>query len=400
MSISEAVRQPGGNGLASPAFQASLFFGVLGWQNVESGVEALVCDGELVPHTRTMADFMRLLGRRRFVRRVMLRPAPLEVSAAALTSDQRQLTLTIAVKYEVTNPVHVASLQSPLSELTNLAIGTVAEYIRTKTFGELVGGGDATRARLLECFGHVTSIRDGVAILEILKAEAVGDERLIEIERKTAEAKAAAALVDTEWRNHVIEAGYQEQIRRGQAAIEEERAQREHARDMEKMRLEKQAGLIEAGIATLGQVAASGMDPTRLTQEVANLWREQIQNPGQDGVKEIASPKATAGLPEGKAALADTERTALASIKDSIKMVSYEVIESQGRVKGALIQMSGYEIVFSCDENYPQARPLVTVRYPDGRSLQPQVFWVPGISNSLAQAVLVVASHAQRVSGS
>jgi hypothetical protein len=120
MPIHEVVNQPGGNGLASPTISDSAKYSVdLGWHNIEQGVEACVCDGKHIPHTEAKSEFRRLIGRKSFVRRVLLNPSPLEVVSTAITQDEMKLTLSIAIKYEVKNPVYVASLSDPLAELEN-----------------------------------------------------------------------------------------------------------------------------------------------------------------------------------------------------------------------------------------------------------------------------------------
>ena len=397
MPISEAVRQPGGNGLASPHFKSPLnFFDLFGWQHIETGVEALICDGELVESTRYTKELARLFGRRRYVRRVLLKPAPLEIAATSLTADQLELTLTVAVKYEVSDAVYVASLQDPLAELTNLAIGVVAEYIRTRVFTELVADEGAVRAHLQERLSRSPSIEGKYVVYEVLKALPSGDERLIEVERKTRAAKAEAELTDATGQNKLTESNYQRKIDQAKADLQDDLDRRKHERELERMRIDRQTELAKAAIVTAGEVAKSGMDPTKITNGIVGLLIGQVPESRPATTDGSAGTTHLPLLSEGQARQGKLEHLALASIKDRAGIVTYEVIESRGRVRGAVVQMLDYEIAMECNENYPTSEPAVTVRYPDGRSFQPKVLWISGVSNSLAQVVLGVIPQAQR----
>jgi hypothetical protein len=92
----------------------------------------------------------------------------------------------------------------------------------------------------------------------------------------------------------------------------------------------------------------------------------------------------------GKGSQLEIEKSALDSIKVSTGILTYEVLESQSKIKGALIQMTGYEILFKCGDDYPLESPQATLRFPSGRTETIEDYWIPGVSNSLAQAVLVI----------
>jgi hypothetical protein len=391
MPISEVVRQSGGNGLASPAFETPLnFLGVFGWQHVENGVEALLCDGELVPNTRIRTDILRLFGRRRFIRRVLLKPAPLEVVAEALTADQRKLALDIAVKLEVRDPVYVASLENPLAELTNVMVGIVSEYIRTHNLHDLMMDSGQTREALLDRLINTTSITRHYQVIEVLKALPAGDESLIEVGRQREIARAEADLIDARGQNELIEARYRAAILRGEAEIQEEIANREHQRRLELAAQEGKLSLAKTAIETLGQVATSGIDPMPLAQDIINRLGDSTHRveAGTD-----RSSAAQGELPRPQSSQVQIEGEMLESIRESVQMLAYDVATSGDQIRGAVIQMPGYEIVFACDKEYPSSKPEISVRFPDGRMMQPNQGWIPGVTTSMAQAVLVIAAQ-------
>lgn len=393
MPISDAVNQPGGNGLASPAFETPLnFFGVFGWQNVEAGVEALISDGKLVPYTRTMTDFLRILGRRRFMRRVLLKPAPLEVRAEGLTADQLRLSLEVAVKFEVGDPVHVASLENPLSELTNVAVGIISEYIRTRALTDLMKDSGRTRRDLLAELVESTCITRHYHIVEVQKALPTGDERLIEIKREEELAQAEAGLLEARGENEEITARHQAEIARGEAEIQDEFAKRDHWRRMERADLEGRIELVKTAVETLGQVAAGGIDPTPLAQDFIARLTDQASH--GEPRKQRERPPGSAEITTGQRSQVEQEREMLESIKESVGIVAYDVAATGEQVKGAVIQMPEYEIVFACDMDYPDTQPQVMVRFRDGRSMQPALAWASGVTNSMAQAVLVIVAQA------
>ncbi|MCB8924064.1 MAG: hypothetical protein H6652_00395 [Ardenticatenaceae bacterium] len=394
MSIFDAVRQPGGNGLASPSFQpAPDFLGVFSWQNVETNVEALIYDGEHMPHTKFKADFFRLIGRRRFVRRVLLKPAPLEVTAEALTADQRQLSIDVAIKFKVKDPVHVASLENPINELTNVAEGIISEYIRTRQLVELMADSGQTRSELLNKLVNSTSITQHYDIVEVLKALPSGDESLIEIARAQELAQAESSLLDAQGQNKMIEARYNAEITKGEAKIKDEFDERVHQRQMEQATLKGQMDLAKSAIETLGQVAASGIDPTPLAKDIIAKLANPARRDDSEGQQSQPRTREPSKITEGQHIQVQQERDMLESIKEGVQMLAYDIVTSGSKVMGAVIQMPTYEIVFTCNNEYPDSPPQIMIRFPDGRETNMDAAWVNGVTTSMAQSVLVIAAH-------
>lgn len=391
MPLSEAVRLPGGNGLASPAFRLSLgLLGVIGWQHVEEGVEALICDGERVGKTRLTAEVLRLIGRRRFLRRVMLQPAPLaDVRATALTMDQLQMTLVVSVKYTVTDPAHVASLQDPMSELTDALVGIVSEYIRSKRCADIVSDVGGLREELKYYLQQSPVFGQYYGVTAVLKALPSGDDRLFEIERKKRIELGRQVLVDLEGENRARAAEYDQQIAARAAQLQDGIAQRDHDRQMEMRRAELQAQTDQTLIQAISQVAAAGMDPSKA---LTPLIERGQQASGGEVPSHLLGRGDSPHQPQPKEGQSrvEIERAALSSIQTNGQIESFQVYGSPDRLDGATVQTSGYEIVLTCLEDYPRQAPTVEVRYRNGQVFEPKLIWIPGVSNSLAQAVASV----------
>lgn len=397
MPIDQVVQLPGGNGLASPAFQAPLnFLGIYGWQHVEQGVEALVCDGEVITKTRFSSDWLSAVGRRRYLRRVLLQPAPLQgIKATALTRDKFNVTLTVSVKYTVGDPVHVASLQDPITEISGALIGCASELARSMTLEGILGDTGEMRHDLQQRLGSEPGLAGWYHIVQVLSITAQGDERVLEVDRQRRVVEGERGLVNARGENDLIAAQYAAQITAGQARIEEMRADRAHAREMEKLTAEFAAQGQQALFAALGSVAAAGMDPGRL----AEVFRSTPQIAA--GQPAMAARKA---LPDGAELREDPartdpverERALLASIQTSGHIQSFDVFGSGGNLEGVIVQTGRYEVVMTCPTDYPSVPPEALVRYQDGTSFTPTVPWIVGVSESLAQVLLAVLPQADQ----
>lgn len=399
MAIQDAVNQSGGNGLCSPAFQPPLdFLIVFGWQNVEQGVEALVCNGEVIPHTKLKSDFLRLIGRRSFFRRVLLKPAPLTIISEALSKDELKVSLEITVKYEVKDPVYVSSLQDPIAELSNMLEGVTAECIRAKTSNELVGSQGNLREWLLERLSPSALIKDKYTINDVLKVIPTIDELYIEVRRQTNEAILKKGLVDADGENRKIEAKYNLDIKRQEVELQTQIDQKEHERVMEKLELEKRAEVAKTAIAALGQVAGSGIDPTRLAREViGNLvdplanHKHTIQLTEGEVESNILPRLGTSSHPQ------EAESKAIESIMGKVGIQTFEIMPSGNNIGGAIIQTPTFDIIFKCTEQYPADRPEAVVRFSDGDTLLPVDYWVDGVTNRLAQAILAIIPQVNKL---
>jgi hypothetical protein len=342
-----------------------------------------------VDKTRLTTELLRVIGRRRFLRRVMLQPAPLtDVSAKALTSDQLEMTLVVSVKYTVTDPAHVASLQDPVAELTGALEGIVAEYIRAKRCGDIVSDVGGLRQELQYHLQKSPVFESYYKVDAVLKVLPTGDDRLFEIERQKRIELGRQVLVELEGENRERAAAYDQRIAARTAQLQDGLAQREHERQMEMRRAELQAQNDQALIQAISQVAAAGMDPSQVLTPLVGRGQQasrserspQMLDPG-------ASPQQPPSQPREDSSRAETERTALASIRANGQIRSFEVYGSPDHLDGATVQTSDYEIVLGCPKGYPRQAPEVQVRYPSGRTFEPKLLWIPGVSSSLAQAV-------------
>jgi hypothetical protein len=392
MPIQQVVLQPGGNGLSSPPFQIPLnILGIFGWHNIETGVEACICDGALIPKTKAKTEFVRLIGRRSFVRRVLLQPGPLEFASTAFTQDELKLTLNVSVKFEVIDPVYVSSLSDPLSELRNLFEGITSEFIRSESLFAFTSDQGKAREQLKVRFQNSGTVKAGYVIHEVLKAIPSGDEGLIDIKRKTRIAAQENELIEVEGINRELESQHNLVIARKEAELAEEIAQNKHEREKEIRELEARADIMKTAISTLGEVAKSGIDPTKLAKDVIGTLVDRVQNTRLASSATPSNPEIPPVSSVNTVNQLEIEKNALNSIKGHLGIVTYEVLESQSKIKGAIIQLKDYEIILKCGDNYPQDEPEATVRFSDGKTQKLDVgFWISGVSSSLAQAVMVI----------
>jgi hypothetical protein len=213
ISISEVVKpEKGGNGLTSISYSPTLrLFNTLGWLEVKDpDKECIVIDGKhVIKKTRLYFAPMLLFGKPVNARRILLSPPPLvDVKATALTNDQLELTLVVSVKYFVEDPVYVAKLSEPISELNNLMAGVIVEQIHGKTLVDIVKDEGSLRINLKNKLNESSSIKSYFKIEEVLKAIPTGDERIIEIIRQTKQAIQRQALVEQEGINKELLADF------------------------------------------------------------------------------------------------------------------------------------------------------------------------------------------------
>ncbi len=397
MRLLEAVNLPGGNGLASPAFQTpSLgFFNLMGWSHVEQGTEALICDGEVITATNLNRDLARMIRHKQFMRRVILHPPPLEVSVDALTADSLQAGLSISFGYTVVDPAYVASMAAPLRELSNVAQGVVAEYIRSKTLEELVTDEGTTREALQARLSASRSLAGYYEIVEVHKALPHGDERLIAAAIAAQIARANKALIEAQGENALVQAGTDDQIARTKAELANEIAENEHRRAMEQIKLTEQGQTLRAVVDAVGKAHAAGI-PTDMSV-LGNLLGAFTQpgihvESGWPATQNAVEPPQQ--LPEGKRDNAAREREALASIADDLGILTFDVVEFEsGAISGATVQFRDCELVFTCSKDYPSVAPLVVVRLADGSEVIPKITWMAKLKPMLAHLVPVIVEH-------
>lgn len=397
MVIVEAVKsQNGGNGLATISYTPSLkFMQILGWLAVrDQNKECIVIDSKhVIKRTQLYFAPMRLIGKPISARRILLSPAPIEnIAATALTSDKLQLTLVVSIKYSVSNPAYVASLSAPILEITNLITGVVVELIHGHTLEDMVKDDGTLRKMLKEEIGKSITIKNFFKIDEVLKALPTGDERIIEIDRKKKEAAERQSLIEQEGQNKNLTAQYDRIIKMGELQLEDEFTQRNHAREKELRELDSHTDITKTVIETFGEMAESGIDPSNMTKEFFDCISERNTTgriaSGSHALSKDENLLVT--VPTTDKNQLDIEKIALANIKNKLGIITYEVIESQSKLKGATIQMADYEIIFQCGENYPEEQPKATVRFSNGTTQTMDGYWISGVSNSLAQALLVV----------
>jgi hypothetical protein len=268
ISIYEAVRLPGGNGLATPLFEMPAeFFRVFSWQHVEAGTEVLIIDGQVLRQSDGLVNPFGLLFRRQYGRRVLLRPAPLtDINAKALTSDQLDLTLTVSVNFMVSDPLKVAAMEAPLTTLTNVVAGLTAEYIRGETLATIVKDDSQLRNTLRERLNVAPSLREAFEVIEVLKAIPTGDERLIEIGRETRAEEARRSLIIAQGQNRLADNAINHEIAALRAQLDEQRKEADHRRAMQLKEAEVMAQNFQSMAAAIALASSTGADGGKLAE--------------------------------------------------------------------------------------------------------------------------------------
>jgi len=390
LPIGDAVTpSSGGSGLASAAFAPRLpWLGIGGWLHIkEPGKECLVIDARhVVQDTRVYLSPMRLLGRPLTARRVLLSPAPLnDVSAKELTSDRLPLTLLVSVKYEVADPVYVASLQAPLSELTNLITGKVAEYIRSDTLENIVRDDGSLRQRLRQQIEMSPTISGTYNIIEVLKALPTGDERIIEIIRQTREALQSSALIEQEGRNRALAANYDLAIEKAEAELTDEFEQRQHIREMAMVHLQRRFDVQTELVRTIAAVAAAGGDATSAIREIQALVLQPAQElPAALSVGVIAAEN-----------LISVERRSLDRIQAILGITQFDIqphLDDPAKPGSARVEFDGFTVLIECAHDYPEQSPTVRLRLGQGDAALVAVPWREG--SNLVDAITAAAMQA------
>ena len=320
-------------------------------------------------------------------RRVLLSPAPLnDVSAKALTADHLELTLVVSAKYLVVDPAYVAGLEAPLSELENLLIGAIAEYIRGKNLEDIVRDDGTLRAELKERLENSTTIRDKFDVIEVLKALPTGDERIIEIIRQTRAEIERRTLIEQEGQNLAIQAKYDLAVERARKELKDEFEERQHFRDLEMAQLAGKLDVQKEVLRSIAAIAASGINPTTAIQEIRSMILEE-------------GPQTADALPDNlmvEDELMELERKSIIQIQDTLGIKHYELAHKPGepdRLDSATIILDDFEVLIDCPAGYPDEVPIVHLKL-DGKQEKPAIIpWREG--SNLADAVTAAVMQAR-----
>lgn len=386
LPIGEVVKiANGGSGLASALFRPELkWLNLVGWIDVKDPEkECVIIDGKrTIRSTELFFAPMRLIGKPINARRVLLSPSPLEdIQGKALTSDQLELTLVVSIKYSVVNPIYVASLSAPLSELTDQIIGVLVEQIHANTLEGIVRDDGKLRQAIKDQLQKSDGIRDHYRIDGVLKALPTGDERIIEIIRKTKEAITKQALIEQEGQNKIIEADYNHVIKRAEADIQDEYNQRQHVRDLEIQRLKQEYETLLEFTRSIAQIAASGINPGPAIKEIRTLFTESKP------ATPLALPKPTTS------SLLEAERANLALIGDKvgIKSISVQPAQHNNEQPGkTTVTLDNFSILMDCPADYPANPPHVQINFGEGDAAEIAVPWYAGsnLGDALVAAVM------------
>jgi hypothetical protein len=391
MPIGGAVTaQFGGNGLATNSYIPTLrILGILGWLSVsEPDKECIVIDGkQVIRRTQLYFAPMLLLGKPVNARRILLTPAPLEdIKAASLTSDQLDLTLVISVKYSISDPIYVASLSAPISELNNLITGVIVEQVHKQTLETIVKDDGTLRSMLKQSLEDSVSIKNYFKIDEVLKALPTGDERIIEIIRKTREALQKKALIEQEGQNKVLAADFDVAIQKAEAQLKEEFDQKQHIRDMEILQKQQEYEAVRELLRSIAQIAASGVNPAPAIREIRSILSE---------TKSESVPSLPSSLPK-TISLINKEQINLAELQDKIGFKSYDLqphANKDDQPGFLIVHFNDFKLMIDCGEKYPVIAPQVTLHTNQGSISKITIPWFAG--SNLTDVVTTASMQAR-----
>jgi len=383
MPIGDVVRpENGGTGLASAAFQIPLtFLNIFGWENIDSEVETLVVEGKNISRTRLRGEVMRLLGRKTFMRRVLLKPAPLDIMVQALTkgTPQFSVAVTVTVQYRLEDAARVASEMLPLRTFESIVQGILVQYIRQYSQDELL-----TTPHNLQMPLEVAIRSDSTLALlfneiRILKLIARGDERVIEVHRATAEATAQIGLTLQQNESKAISARYDIKIDEERAKLNQQKADAQHQRDMEILQHNSQAQLQQTLLNAIAATASAGGNVEAIVRAAAGLL------PGSTpatplaalgrGTSDLTLPISSA-VPDAVDRIA-LERAALTDGQTSLGYIGFDILQAGDTLTGAILTFPSYRLMIQCLPDYPSSAPLGTARYLDESQRALDVIWMP-----------------------
>jgi len=393
LPISEAVKpQNNGTGLASISYSPTLnFLNILGWLPVrDPDKECIVIDGKhVIRQTGLFFAPMLLLGKPINARRVLLSPPPFEnITATGLTSDQLNLTLVVSVKLSVNDPVYVASLSAPLMELQNLITGVIVEQVHSHTLEDIVKDDGKLRLMLRDRLAASTSIQNHFTVHEVLKALPTGDERILEIIRKTREALQKQALIEQEGQNRERVADFDLAIKKKEAQLKEDFDQKQHAREMEMLHMQQEYEAIRELMRTIAQIAASGVNPGPAIKEI----RSVLSQTREETMLSLPKPD-----PE-PIGLIQVEQKNLELLREKIGFESYEIesLPSKPESPGCvIIHFREFELFIDCPIDYPATAPIVSLKTSPGKTLKILIPWFSGsnLTDAITTAVMQAKAH-------
>lgn len=400
MDIMAAVRPPNGNGLVTGPFTPHWgLLSVFGWKHVERGAEAWVCDGRVLTATAIARDLAHIIGHKQFIRRVVLNPEPLQVQARGKTVEFLDVALDVSIAYVVRDPIYVAALTDPLTELREAARGVIMQLMPAHTLDEFIQDSTgALRSEIKAALAQSVIFMGRYEIKEVLSVAPSGDSRFTDIAVDIQTAAAQAALIEQKGRNDEIAAGHDLAIQRQKLELEDHFKESEHERVKELKRIEEQGAIARSVIDAVAQLGASG---AHRLDEIGKLLTDAhglLGGPTGSGAPagsgaplqlDAAAQAAPAPTRGAAGRTPKDEDDALASIAEDYQVLDYHVFAEGGRITGATVKFRRCEIVFTADAQYPQSAPAAEVRSRSGAPAAATFRWVKDRS-TLADAVIAI----------
>lgn len=398
MDIESAVRLSGADSLASPPFQVPLGFGLAGWQHVEWGREVLVVDGKAYDKTGFVSDWMKIVGRRKYVHRVLLNPARLDVTATSLTSDQFEAALEISLNYQVINPVLIVNEQQPIASLRDHIQGMVREYIGSMNLSSILFATSNLRQELKSKFSASSFISARYKVEEVLKALPSGDERLPEVERQKQQQSASLDLIDIEGELSMKAAKYQLEIDELKMLQDDKFANRDFVRQWSMQKMELDAQLQQKLLDTFASMVNGGIADEAMLQQL----RDMVQ------VSELSLPELMSQIPHllqspeslpEHSSIIDVETQGLERLKSTGEISSFKAWLNEENRLQVYANKDLLVIEVKCPNGYPQIPPEIGIRLPSGefRSMDPAMYWKGSVSKTLSRAISTVLQQNDQI---
>jgi hypothetical protein len=346
-------KQRGGNGLATGPLLYKWFLGWRTFVHVEPNEYCAVLDGE------KKISKSRRLSKSPFepatIKHVLLYPEPRQnITVQGIrSSDQWLVNLTVSIKYEVVDPVRVAGLPDPISELDQLIQGALIDYIGKHQAASFTGSEEQVKKVVLGVLQESETLRN-FKIVEVLKAQAQPEQGAIEPIRDLGIEDKRRELAEKQAARKEVEALVD-------ARTEEIKALGPFRRKLIELRLTQGPAIFQSVFDKFAAVAEnSSASQGQLLETFDRLVTEfsGSMNVGET----VYEPITMRQLPASEAlSRRDREEYELERLISRSVINDYQLTVKGEQVRGAEVDLPSYTIKLSCLGNYPEKPPRVIV---------------------------------------
>jgi len=347
-------KQRGGNGLATGKLP---YKWLLNWRTfvyVEPNEYCAVVGGKRkIPSSRrlTKSPFEPNPS----IKHVLLYPEPRQnITVQGIrSSDQWLVTLTVSVKYEVVDPVRVAGLPDPISELDQLIQGALIDYIGKHQAASFTGSEKQVKEVVLGVLKESETLRS-FKIVEVLKAQAQPEQGAIEPIRDLGIEDKRRELAEKQAARKEVEALVN-------ARTEDIRALGPFKRELIKLRLTQGPAVFQSVFEKFAAVAEQG--GASQSQLLETFDRLVTEFSGSMNVGEsVYEPITMRQLPASQAlSRREREESELERLISRSVINNYQLIVKGEQIRGVEVNLPGCTIKLSCLGSYPEKPPRVIV---------------------------------------